>query len=139
MSDLILNELKMASQAATPGPWWSGSTPAYLMMLQNMHENMEEPLTLRSPAHTEEIATVWNYLLPTKANANLIALMRNKIDELIAVAEATIPFVEQAKYLKDWSGGPPLPAHAFADEIFALEKAWDTLNKKTMGKSVESK
>ena len=31
------------------------------------------PLTIRSPHHTEEIATVWNYLLPTGANARLIA------------------------------------------------------------------
>ena len=31
------------------------------------------PITIRSDAHTEEIATVWTCLLPTEANARLIA------------------------------------------------------------------
>lgn len=52
----------------TPGPWTIGPTPHYLRMGQE-----GVPLTIRSPHHTEEIATVWTCCLPTEANARLIA------------------------------------------------------------------
>ena len=71
-------ELRTLANEATPGPWRTGWTPGYLSALQEMHLESgyasSLPLTLRSDAHTEEIATVWNYLLPTVANATLIAL-----------------------------------------------------------------
>jgi len=59
----------------TLGPWFVGPTPRYLMMNQQAdgQARKSNPLTIRSPHHSEEIATVWNYLLPTEGNANLIA------------------------------------------------------------------
>lgn len=55
-----------------PGPWEIGPTPGYLAMGQ-VHNDVH-PLTIRSPQHhSEEIATVWTCLLPTAANAHLIA------------------------------------------------------------------
>lgn len=57
----------------TAGPWWCGPTPGYLDGNQSQHPGMGPSITIRSPAHTEEIATVWTYLLPTEANASLIA------------------------------------------------------------------
>ena len=52
----------------TPGTWYDGLTPFYLRMDQD-----GSPLTIRSKSHTEEIATVWTYLLPTEANSKLIS------------------------------------------------------------------
>ena len=59
----------------TPGPWHTDFTPHYLMMMQQRdgQARLSDPITIRSAHHTEEIATVWNYLLPTEANARLIA------------------------------------------------------------------
>jgi hypothetical protein len=60
--DDFLNELQH-----TYGPWKAGRTPFYLKAGQK-----GEPLTIRSPHHTEEIATVWTCALPTEANSKLI-------------------------------------------------------------------
>lgn len=67
--------------AALGGNWWTGATPGYLMARQDEHK-MGLPVTIRSDAHTEEIATVWTYLLPTEANADLIAEYRNAAPRL---------------------------------------------------------
>ena len=79
----------VAETAHTLGPWFIGSTPKYLGMHQWADGKARKinPLTIRSPHHTEEIATVWNYLLPTEANARLIAAApETKVqrDELLA-------------------------------------------------------
>ena len=74
------------AEAATEGPWVTGPTPRYLMMMQEMDGSarQENPLTLRSPAHTEELVTVWNYLLPATANAIFIAAARTDIPRILA-------------------------------------------------------
>ena len=71
-------------EPATPLPWFTGPTPRYLMMLQEPDGDArrEAPITIRSPHHTEEIATVWNYLLPTKANADYIVTAANAYPKL---------------------------------------------------------
>lgn len=62
-------------QEHTPEPWWVGPTPAYLRMGQG--SGNKQPLTIRSPHHSEEIATVWTALLPTEANAARIVACVN--------------------------------------------------------------
>ncbi|MCC2652785.1 MAG: Ead/Ea22-like protein [Microvirga sp.] len=64
-------EMRRICLAATEGEWWAGPTPFYLTAGQ-VHQG-KHPLTIRSPAHTEEIATVWTCLLPVEANAEFIA------------------------------------------------------------------
>lgn len=64
----------MGQMKHTPGPWEGGHTPFYLRMKQT-----GDPITLRSDAHTEEIATVWTCMLPTEANAKLIAQSPNML------------------------------------------------------------
>jgi len=59
----------------TAEPWFTGSTPFYLAMGQ-VHQG-KFPVTIRSPAHTEEIATVWTHLLPHEANARRIVACVN--------------------------------------------------------------
>lgn len=85
---LDLEALKAALEKATPGPWFTGPTPGYLAGMQQADGKARRvnPLTLRSPAHTEEIATVWTYLLPTEANADLIVLAVNSLPALIEAA-----------------------------------------------------
>lgn len=64
----------------TPGPWAWGNTPHYLRMQQP-----GIPITIRSKAHTEEIATVWTHLLPTEVNSKLIAQSPAMLRELCRV------------------------------------------------------
>lgn len=85
--ELDLDELERLADSATPGPWIEGGTPGYLAagQLANGTTRQNNPLTIRSPMHhTEEIATVWTYLLPTNANAAFIARARTAVPELIA-------------------------------------------------------
>ena len=84
-------KLRGLDGAMTPGPWEHGWTPGYLDGMQSQHVETgyasSPPLTLRSPAHTEEIATVWNYLLPTVGNADGIAALRNALPLIADVVE----------------------------------------------------
>jgi hypothetical protein len=82
-----IDEIKSRLAAALPGPWWSGHTPFYLRMGQKDARDGTPPLTIRSPAHSEEIATVWTCLLPTRANADLIANAPQDLAWLIAEVE----------------------------------------------------
>ena len=75
----------------TPGPWTMGPTPGYLAMGQQNH-GMGSPITIRSEAHTEEIATVWTYLLPTEANARLITAA----PDLLEALRWALPLAEMA-------------------------------------------
>lgn len=63
----------------TAEPWYLGGTPFYLVAGQQADGEAKEfdPITIRSPHHTEEIATVWTYLLPTEANARRIVAAVN--------------------------------------------------------------
>lgn len=62
-------------------PWFLIYTPGYLMQGQQTREGdtarRVNPITIASGAHTEEIATVWNYLLPTEENAERIVACVN--------------------------------------------------------------
>lgn len=79
-----IEEIQARTEAATGGPWVAGPTPGYLMAMQDEH-GMGLPLTIRAPeVHTEEIATVWVYCLPTEANAEFIAHAREDIPWLLA-------------------------------------------------------
>ena len=71
----------------TPGPWFTGPTPGYLRGGQEKDGRSRhyDPITIRSAAHTEEIATVWTYLLPTPANANLIASAPDLYEALVGL------------------------------------------------------
>ena len=73
----------------TAGPWFMIGTPGYLMMMQRAdgRDRLVNPITIASHAHTEEIATVWNYLLPTEANARLIAAAPTLYKALQSAAE----------------------------------------------------
>jgi hypothetical protein len=74
-----LEQLARLSEKATQGEWFTGPTPGYLALGQRADgkARRQEPITLRATSHTEEIATVWNYLLPTEANAEFIAALVN--------------------------------------------------------------
>lgn len=71
LTDENLREMLNGLVGVTPGPWFEGFTPFYLAQGQ-VHDN-KHPLTIRSPHHTEEIATVWTCLLPVDKNAAHIA------------------------------------------------------------------
>ena len=64
----------------TPGPWFWIGTPKYLDGGQSRPGH--PTITIASNAHTEEIATVWTYLLPTEANARLIAAAPELLEAL---------------------------------------------------------
>ena len=61
--------------AYTAEPWFPIGTPPYLAMDQVYGD--KRPISIGSSAHTEEIATVWTYLLPTEANARRICAAVN--------------------------------------------------------------
>lgn len=91
-----ITELRALLAAATPGEWVTGETPRYLSAGQaaDGEKRLVNPITIRSPEHTEEIATVWTYLLPTEANAALIAALHNAAPALLDVVEAAKRFVD---------------------------------------------
>lgn len=83
--------------------WFVGPTPGYLIPGQqadNQHRRVD-PLTIRSPEHTEELATVWNYLLPTELLAETICVSRNYLplllDEIDRLKEEVKELEEQLK------------------------------------------
>lgn len=43
--------------------------------------------------------------------------------ELRALVAALQPFADQADRLDAWTGGPPMPAHAFREECYAAREA----------------
>jgi len=59
----------------TKEPWFLTHTPPYLMQGQIHQEKV--PITIKSGAHSEEIATVWTCLLPHEANATRIVACVN--------------------------------------------------------------
>lgn len=93
-------------EGATPGPWIAGYTPSYLSHGQRADgaSRAEDPLTIRSPAHTEEIATIWTYLLPTTGNAAHIADARTSLPAaLTTIATLRADYAEaQARYGRAW-------------------------------------
>lgn len=103
MPDLDLDELARLAKAATPGRWFTGFTPHYLSAGQDADGGPRSchPITIRSPEHTEEIATVWTYLLPTEANAALIAAAVNALPALIASARRLAAVEGAARELMD--------------------------------------
>lgn len=93
MSPLIAR-LKELERLRTPGEWWTGPTPSYLGMGQFADGKSRRcnPVTIRSPEHSEEIATVWTYLLPTEANAALIAASPSLLELAEALEQAATRF-----------------------------------------------
>lgn len=82
----------MTDKPHTPEPWFIGDTPGYLALGQwkDGKSRFSDPITIRSAAHTEEIATVWTYLLPTDANARRIVACVNASEGISTEAlEAT--------------------------------------------------
>lgn len=100
-----ITELRALLAAATPGEWVTGETPRYLSAGQaaDGEKRLVNPITIRSPEHTEEIATVWTYLLPTEANAALIAALHNDAPALLDVVEAAkameADLIDRAKWM----------------------------------------
>ena len=101
LADLLaqVQEYEALLENATPGPWNAGPTPGYLGAQQwkDGGPRRSDPLTIRSPAHTEEIATVWTYLLPTEANAALIAAAP---DALRVLCQAVRGLLQQNEEIK---------------------------------------
>lgn len=86
-TDTEVAEITERLAKATPGPWECGPTPRYLGYQQFADGSARrvDPVTIRSPLHhTEEIATVWTYLLPTEANASLITEAVNLLPALLS-------------------------------------------------------
>jgi hypothetical protein len=89
-------KLRTLCEAALDGPWEVGPTPRYLAQDQ-VHDG-RSPLTIRAPSvHTEEIATVWTYLMPTEANAEFIAASREAMPALLDELEETQIALEEAR------------------------------------------
>ena len=63
------------------GTWFCGPTPRYLDGGQSTTGH-GYTVTIRSTDHTEELATVWTYLLPTQANARVMAAAPSLVDAL---------------------------------------------------------
>lgn len=128
-------EIHNRARAATPGPWKSGPTPKYLMASQEQH-GMGLPLTIRSPEHhSEEIATVWTYLLPTEANAEFIARSREDISWLLESLEEALDALQAYDALfRAWEGRDSLTLNEEAirqwrsialDTIHSIKEAGD--------------
>ena len=98
----------MTETSWTEGPWFVSPTPGYLAMGQ-VHDG-KHPITIRSNAHTEEIATVWTYLLPTESNANLIAAA----PDLYEFADAALALFEVM-----YGGDKFRPTEAELDQLVA--------------------
>ena len=111
-------------------PWRTGPTPFYLKAGQT-----GSPITIRSPHHSEEIATVWTCALPTEANAkrivdcvNALAGIDNPRSWMLELLESYSKFLEDRGYLDtDWR----------AEEPFAIDEFMKELNKKTVRQNLK--
>lgn len=67
------------NRSHTPEPWHLIYTPGYLAngQFKDGGARREDPVSIASPHHTEEIATTWTYLLPAFANARRIVACVN--------------------------------------------------------------
>jgi len=65
----------------TPGPWY-----AYREGDRNRHFRDQDSYTVMTPKHTEPVAHCGSYLMPAKANANLISAA----PDLLSVAKKIV-------------------------------------------------
>ena len=115
----------------TQEPWRTGPTPFYLKAGQT-----GSPITIRSPHHTEEIATVWTCALPTEANAkrivdcvNALKGIENPNNFIKELLEAYSKFLEEHGYMDtDW----------WQEEPYAIDTFLKELNKKTVRQNPKS-
>jgi len=104
------NTLLEKSRAATPQPWFKIATPGYLARGQQADGSARrtDPITLMSAAHTEELLTVWTYLLPTEANANFVMDAVNSAMPMASAQLMLIDVLEAARaYRKAEQDGTP--------------------------------
>ena len=110
----------------TPTPWFLGPTPGYLGGTQYKDDGARhsDPITIRSPAHTEEIATVWTYLLPTEANAEFIVRACNSHDEVLAALERLLEHTGGCDFHDNANDEMSGPCPGLADPMYGTECPW---------------
>lgn len=112
----------MNNETHTPEPWFIGDTPGYLALGQwkDGKSRFSDPITIRSASHTEEIATVWTYLLPTDANARRIVACVNYC--------AGIPTkLLEERAVTEWEDSIQRQRDALAEALRKLLKAYDSI------------
>lgn len=113
-----LSDTQLAERA-TPRPWYYDGRDIFSTAVGQDGHRLVVPLPETwhpyqevSPFDAELIVRAVN----TFGDA---ALLRERIDKLEL---ALTPFASYADVLRRWQGGPPLPAHAFREEIMEAER-----------------
>jgi len=96
----------MTKRPYSDGNWFLTGTPHYLDGGQSGPHH-GHTLTIRSSNHTEELATIWTYLLPTRANARLMCAAPRLVDALEALLKERTPNTrERARAILEEVTGP---------------------------------
>jgi len=84
VTESTLDQLEALDKGAY-GQWFAGPTPGFIAnAVTSTHDR--RPCTIRTPEHTEELATFWAYLMDGEMHAHLVCLMRNSLPDLVRLA-----------------------------------------------------
>lgn len=116
----LVDDLKAAHEAATPGPWFDSPVQALPGCHTIRQSGLNRPVARMT---VDEVCAAEDYGVgSTDADAELIVLTRNALPEIIAVLEA-------ARRIQDWGWGADAPDQCERDFI-DLRDALDALEEK---------
>jgi hypothetical protein len=87
---MLTDDLRALHNDAMPGKWYLAYAPGYLAGSQQKDDKFrqEDPLTVCTDAHTEEIFTAWTYMMSPSRNGKFVVAAHNLWPALVDVVEA---------------------------------------------------